>query len=189
MSTIKKDQTELGGMLGESASLRKVAGRLVVTNRPKVKMRQASEDQLAVQKKFLKASRYAKGQVDKPEKKAMYETGITSKKKSAFLVALSDSLIAPEVNEIKTAAYNGAVGDIIKIDATDDFKVMRVAVVISDSNGAELEQGDAVQDADYLETWRYTALVANPTVLGSSISVTAFDFAGNETLLKKVIVL
>ncbi|CAN5528815.1 hypothetical protein BH10BAC4_BH10BAC4_24220 [soil metagenome] len=186
MSTIK-DPTELSGVFGESVSFRKIRGRVVAKNRPKRKMPPASEDQIAIQKKFVKASKYAKAQMLDAERSALYETGITLKKKNAFLVAISDALNAPEVNEIRTTEYKGAVGNIIKIDAVDDFKVARVIATITDNNGNELEQGEAVNDAKNPSVWRYTALVGNPGVKGSTISVTAFDHADNETTLEKVL--
>ncbi len=59
MSTVK-NQSDISGVFGESISFRKVAGKLVAKNRPVRKMPEPSVQQVAVQKRFLKAAKYAK---------------------------------------------------------------------------------------------------------------------------------
>ncbi|CAN5522013.1 hypothetical protein BH10BAC4_BH10BAC4_13260 [soil metagenome] len=186
MSSLK-DQTDISGFLGGSLAVRKVNGKVVIKNRPERKMGDPSVKQQAVQKKFLKAAKYAKTQMEDADLKALYETGITEKKKNAFAVAFSDSINAPEVSEIKTAEFTGAAGDIIKIIATDDFKVVRVKVVITGADANILEKGEAVQDKKNAELWRYFTTVANPSLGGTKISATAFDTPDNETTLEKVL--
>ena len=159
-------------MLGEKVSVRKMNNRVVVTNRPQRKLGPPSEKQEAVQDKFLEATDYARGQTADAESRAVYATGITDKKRTAFVVALSDYLNAPKVNAIKASDYTGAMGDVIKVHAKDDFKVTRVKVIILDSAGQKLEQGEAIQDVKHTHIWRYTATVTNPNVTGSKISAT-----------------
>jgi hypothetical protein len=142
-----------------------------------------TENQKVFSAKFLKASKYAKAQLEDQAMKEVYQKGITPKKFNAYLVAVSDSLNAPKVNEIKAVDYEGSIGDIITIDATDDFKVTRVRVIILGSDGKKLERGEAVQDLKNDNVWRYTATATNPNVTGSIISVTAFDLPDNETTL------
>ena len=91
------------------------------------------------------------------------------------------------MSEIRTSDYVGAVGDPIRITATDDFKVVRLRVILRASDGNELERGDAVQDVKNSDTWHYTATVTNPSVAGTTISATAFDTPDNETTLEKVL--
>ena len=91
------------------------------------------------------------------------------------------------MTEIKVTDYLGAVGDEIRIVATDDFRVVRVRVIIRTSDGKELERGEAVQDAKNSDTWHYTATVANPSVAGTIVAATAFDIPDNETTLEKVL--
>ncbi len=174
-------------MLGERVTVRKVNNRVVVVNRPKRKLGPPSDKQEVVQQKFLQAASYAKGQTADAVSRAEYATGITAKKPSAFVVAVSDYLNAPRVNLIKTRDYDGTVGSVIVIDATDDFKVIRVKVIILGRNGKMLEEGDAVQDAKKSHIWKYTATVANLSVAGSKISATAFDTPENETTLEVVL--
>lgn len=173
----------LSGKMGDTHTYRKLRGKMYMVNLPE-KGGPLSESQKVVNAKFLKAAKYAKAQTDDPAMKEVYQKGVTTKKFNAYLVAVSDSLNAPKVNKIKVADYEGSIGDIITIDATDDFKVTRVRVIILGSDGKKLERGEAVQDLKNDDVWRYTATVANPSVTGSIISVTAFDLPDNETTLE-----
>jgi len=183
-----KNKTEVGGMWGEKVDVTKVNGRLVVQNRPKRKVTaDPTAAQTAVVKKFREAASWAKGQVDQLSEKAIYTTGITEKNSSAYVVAMRDYLNAPEVEFIKDGDYLGAIGDPIIIKATDDFLVTRVKVIITDASGTRLEQGDAVQDLQKKFLWEYSATAANVTLSGTKITAIAFDRAGNETSLEKVV--
>lgn len=183
----KINKTELGGMLGERVSLRKVNNRLVVINRPKPAPRPLTAGQEAFQKRFKKAAKFAIGQVRDKVTEELYKTGITPSKRSAYLVALNDYLFPPTVSDIDSADYLGNAGDVISIDATDDFKVVRVRVIILDSDGRELERGEAIQYPKKDHIWKYTATVDNPNLSGSTVIATAFDNAENHTTLEKVL--
>ena len=176
----------ISGKLGETHVYKKVRGKMYMVNMPETG-KPLSEDRKAFISKFSKAAAYAKAQMKDDDAKAMYQTGITAKKHNPYIVAVSDSLTKPKVNEIKTTDYEGAVGDVITIDATDDFKVTRVRVIILESDGNKLERGEAIQDPKNTHIWKYTATVANPSVEGSTISVTAFDTPDNETTLERVL--
>jgi hypothetical protein len=174
-----KNPTELGGLLGENVSVRKKGKKVVVTNRPTEKEIPLTEGQVAANERFQEAGLYASAQIKKTDKKSLYEKGINAKKTTAFLVALSDYLIAPKVRQIDAMEYAGNVGDAIVVHAKDDFMVTSVKVTITDSDGKVIEKGEAVQDADKFIQWKYTATVANPSLGGTSIKASAFDNAGN----------
>ena len=176
----------LSGKFGDTHQYRKVRGKMLMVNLPD-SSGVASEKQKATKEKFTKAASYAKAQMADDDAKALYKTGVTGKKFNAYLVAVSDWLNAPKVNEIKTGDYVGEAGDQITIDASDDFKVVRVRVIMTDGVGNKLERGEAIQDAKNAGTWRYTATVANPAITGTTISVTAFDLPDNEATLVKVL--
>src|SRR5436190_6419692 len=99
----------ISGKLGETHAYRKVRGKMYMVNLPE-KGRELPESQKAFISRFQKAASYAKAQIDDADGKTMYEAGITGKKYSAYLVAVSDFLNAPKVNEIKAVDYQGAVG-------------------------------------------------------------------------------
>ncbi|NOT76430.1 MAG: hypothetical protein HOP08_15995 [Cyclobacteriaceae bacterium] len=184
MSTLK-DQTELGGVFGESVSARKVNGRLIFKNRPKRKAAKAVGLAATNQEKFQEATIYASNLTD--ESKEIYSSGVKGKMRSAFVVAVSDYLNAPRVGPIYTSKYKGAVEDAIVVKAKDDFMVTSVTVIITDAAGNELEQGEAVQNLQKIFMWTYEATVANPSLPGTKITAIAFDRAGNSTEFEKVL--
>ena len=186
MSTIK-NQTDLSGMLGESLSVRKINGRVVIKNRPARKLPEPSAVQLEFKKKFRKALQYAKQQMSQPDVKLAYANGTNKKLRSAFSVALKDYLVAPEVGPIDTIDYHGATGDPIVVTATDDFMVTKVKIIVTDAAGAILEQGEANPDPQQNILWVYYATVANPTLTGTKIQAIAYDRPGNRTSLEKVL--
>jgi hypothetical protein len=176
----------LSGKMGETHIYRKVRGKMQMVNLPATG-REPSNRQKEFNEKFLKATKYAKAQMADAGAKVQYEEGINDRKHTAYLVAVSDSLVPPQVNQIKAEDYRGVIGDVIKIDATDDFRVLRVRVVILGADGKRLEQGDAIQDVKNLHIWRYACTVPNPSPEGSSILVTAFDMPDNEATGVKVL--
>jgi hypothetical protein len=186
MSNVK-NKTDISGLLGETVKVRKVRGQVVVTNRPKRRMGKPSDKQAEVQAKFLEAAQYASRQIAQKESNALYAEGMTARKPLAYVVAMSDYLVAPTVHHIDTLGYRGAIGDRITVKATDDFMVTSVKVVITDPSGKVIEQGDAGPNAERINLWAYTATVANPSPGGTKVSATAFDRPGNSTQAEVVI--
>jgi len=175
-------------MLGESVTMRKLNGRVVIKNRPRRKVvADPTEKQLVVFRKFKEAAQWAKKQIAKPDVDALYAARVTDKVKSAFLVAVTDYLTAPTVESIDASQYNGAIGDAITAKVVDDFMVTKVTVIITDPTGKILEQGQATQDPDMEFLWSYAATVANSAVAGTTVSVTGQDRARNQTVLEKVL--
>ncbi|MBC7849661.1 MAG: hypothetical protein H7Y31_07990 [Chitinophagaceae bacterium] len=179
MSTIK-DQTELGGMLGESLTVRKVNGRVVIKNRPQRKTEIKSDKQVKFKDKFLLASQYATRQMKRDDVKALYEAAATGPKQTAYAIAVRDFLIAPTVKEIDASEYRGQVGDWIVVTAIDDFMVKKVRVTIKDGAGNKIEEGEAGPDAENVFPWVYIATIANPLLPGTKIEAVAYDRPGNK---------
>jgi hypothetical protein len=168
------------GLLGKTMVFRQWRGKLVLANRP-ARRKSDSEKQKVYIEKFREATQYAKRQMADSASKAEYQEGINNRKHNAYTVALTDYLNAPKVHYIKATDYQGAVGDTITIKATDDFKVVRVTVVIADRNGVMLEQGDASVQVGRPFIWKYQASAVNPDVKGTVIRVAAFDKPGNKS--------
>lgn len=183
MSQIKNNLLLHGisGMLGNLLVFRMIRGKLVVSNRPK-RTGILTEHQKMMKGRFLRAVQYARAQMDIPESKAEYETGITMKKHSAYHVALTDHLIAPVIKVVDTSRYTGKPGDSIKILAHDDFKVVSVFVTIRDNDSVVIEQGEAEFKIGSWDEWRYTAKAVNMNVEGCKIEVRVSDKAGNVTV-------
>ena len=137
--------------------------------------------------RFYLAVEYAKAQMCDPEMRALYQSRINRRNMSAYGVAVTDALNAPDVRLIDDDNYRGGVGDVITIRAWDDFMVARVRVILSDTHGTELERGEAIQDRGNIFMWKYTATRANRTLAGTTITATAFDFPGNQASLQKTL--
>jgi hypothetical protein len=149
--------------------------------------RRLSQKQRHFRDRFGLATAYAKKQIADAETRALYSTGISKKLKSAYAVAFRDALTPPVVASIDACEYYGAVGDIIRINAFDDFRVTRLRVVITNRHGQELERGNAVGHPGNLFLWIYKATVRNTDFHGTKITATAFDFPGNEGTAEEVL--
>jgi hypothetical protein len=159
--------------------------RTIVSTVPHKSSQPASAAQEAVKQKFQQAVIYGKSVNADPALKAAYAAQ-ASEEQSAYNVAIADFFNAPDINEIDVAGYTGAVGSKIIVKATDDFQVNRVHVKIENGDGSLVEEGDAVADAIGLN-FTYTATVANASVAGDKITVTAYDNPGNETESSKTL--
>ncbi len=183
MST-KRKQTELSGLLGENISVRKVRGRVVITNHRPRPNKEVTPARAAVLEKFREAAQYARQQTSLPASRELYQKGITSRFRSAYSVAMGDYLSAPKVHFIETMDYRGNIGDTIAVKATDVFMVTGVKVVINAGNGTVIEEGEAGPDQLKINTWSYQATKANPSLHGTTIKAVAFDRPGNKGSLE-----
>ena len=168
------------GMLGDVIVFRESRGSLIMSNRPK-KRENPSVHQLAVKSRFMQAVQYAKGQMLIPEAKAEYETGVTNKMISAYGVAVADFLKGPDVHGVDASEYRGGIGDLILVNAVDNFKVTDVQVEIRSADDTLIEQGEAVLNPDNAVFWSYVTTQPNAAVTGTKVIVTAKDKPNNVT--------
>lgn len=173
------------GKLGD-IYIRTVRGQTHLVKRP-AKRSHFSEKQISIVSKFQAASQYAKRQLELEDVRELYESGITDKKHTAYLVAVTDYMTAPTVHCIDEARYHGTPGDTIIVKASDDFMVTSVKIAIIGNDGTTLEEGEALLNPRKINRWKYKATVANPPVAGTTIKATAFDLPGNATSLEKTI--
>jgi hypothetical protein len=180
MSVIKNNPIMKGasGMLGNVVVYREQHGQLIMANKP-AKRALLTLAQENAKERFLEAVQYAKAQMANPVAKAEYATGINDRRISAYAVAVSDYLKAPEVKSIDAKGYTGAAGDLISIKAFDDFKVLSVHVEIRNAADLILEQGEAVVTPFSPLLWIYTAQTPNGALVGTKIVAIATDRAGN----------
>jgi hypothetical protein len=169
-------------MLGQSTIVRNVRGKMVVKNRPARQLGKPGKDPNSkddLRLRFQEAAQYARQQMTIPESKEAYGKVITEKKRTAYMVAMTDYLTAPRVKSIDVLGYRGAVGDSIRVKAVDDFLVAEVIVTITDANGNVIETGHAGPDTEKINQWLYKATVANPVLPGTKIDAVAYDRPGN----------
>lgn len=182
MSSVNENPLLVGatGKFARVVVYRRVRGKVVMAKVP-TPPSDVSAKQLVVRKSFSKAAGYAKRQNAKPEAKRLYLEGLTPKKHNAYLVALSDFLKSPQIDSVNLTGYNGAAGQTILIDASDDFRVAAISVAILGADGVQIESGAAKPGEGLADAWAYVTTAENAAIAGTKVQVTATDFAGNAT--------
>ena len=175
----KETKADISAVLADDVAKRTYRGQTIFSTikRPgksKSVKRKASND------RFADGNRWAKGILKDPEIKKLYSKGINDNLPNAHTVAVQDYLTPPTIHYISQKQHTGAIGDKIRIKATDSFQVTSVDVTITDKNGTELEKGPAERYKRKPQMWIYTVTVANPDVAGTVIKVTAMDRPKNK---------
>jgi hypothetical protein len=161
-------------------------GSVSVGDAPRPSSKVPTTGMLAQRQRFQQAAFYGRAIQQDPTQKAAYETGVDVNTQSAYIVAVADYLNAPDIRNVDFSAYRGQIGDLIVIQATDDFAVHHVHVRIQNPDGSLVEEGDATAAPDAY-TFRYAATTTNTTLAGDKIIVSAFDNPGNETTEQKTL--
>ncbi|WP_207425062.1 hypothetical protein [Pedobacter sp. SYSU D00535] len=169
----------LSGLVGDLVVFRQRNGATIVANKPKQSTVPLSPEQILARKRFRSASAYAKAVVDDAAKSAIYQTSL-KRGSSIYVMAVTDYLTPPEIDDINLLGYSGNIGQQIILNALDDFTVTSVRVEIKNADGTVLEEGAAAQVGGSLQ-WIYTATKKNNTLPGSTIKITATDVPGNQT--------
>jgi hypothetical protein len=158
--------------------IRQVNGRTIISARPK-KRDQPTAHQVKTKDRFMHAVDYARRGMAIPEIKGVYQKAVNKKITNAYTAALKDYLNAPVVRVIDASAYKGQPGDMINVEARDDFEVISLTVEIRDATGGLLEAGDAQMMDIKMNWWEYKVTVTNAQVAGSVIVASAKDRPGN----------
>lgn len=149
-------------------------GRTIISNSPTFKEnREFTEAQREQQEKFREAVEYAK----EAKAQQIYIDKSAETARTPYNVAMADFFHGPEILELDVEAWNGEVGQILRVKVMDDVKVTQVNVVITDGAGVVLEQGPAIQSDN--RWWNYTTTATAQD--GSRVVVTARDLPGNLT--------
>lgn len=166
----------LSGKVGNLLVFRQKGGKTIVAKKPR-NSGHPSAQQLAVRERFQQATLYAKSVMADPAAKADYEAE-AGENKSGYNVAIADFFNAPDISEVNLTGYQGNVGDKILVSVHDDFKVIGVSVEIRNADGSLVEEGDALPENG---KWVFTATVANASLSGDKITITAVDRPDNMT--------
>src|SRR5690348_5765882 len=89
---------------------------------------------------ILDAMHYVRKQMTDPEARALYESHALARGRTARSLAMYDYLIPPTIKKIDATKYSGIAGQTIRIRAVDDFMVVAVGVLISNSRGEVIER-------------------------------------------------
>ncbi len=175
----------LSGKLGDLIVFRNRNGKTIVANKPRARTGNMSEAQKEHVNQFQEAVLYGKSVMVDPAMKAVYEPTV-DEGLTVYNVAIADFFHAPEIKKIDVSRYTGKTGSIIKVEATDDFKVKEVSVGIFNADGSEVEHGSALLSANGID-WIYTVTTENTSLAGDKIVVQASDLPGHTTLGEKVL--
>jgi len=168
------------GKVGNLVVFKNYYGETVISKRGrKRKPLNTSEEQMLVKERFKEGVIYAKGVLQDPILAGFYQPYVKGGVR-IYNLALADFCKPPEIKNINTGQYAGAIGDQLIIRVIDNFKVQSVMVTISAPDGTVLETGTAVQTANQAD-WLYTATVLNGNPDGTFITAKAADTPGNVT--------
>jgi len=176
----------ISGTIGKMLVFRtNAADKTIVARRPKPSNKPLTVAQLEVRDRFTEAAYYAKAAIGNPTLKEEYQAK-AKPGQSAYNIAFADYLKAPQLRKVFADEYNGQIGDILIFRVIDNFKLQSVTLRILGTDNNVIEQGAATQLENGLD-WQYIATVANPTVEGSNLEVTAKDTPGNIVTFNNII--
>jgi hypothetical protein len=175
-------KTELNTALkGISGSIdnwvyRRFGNRTVICGRPRRTAAPLSAAQENVREQFRLASGYADSVLADPALRAVYTAIAHAQGRRLRAVVMADFLNPPVVDAIDLAGYHGAIGDPIKVRASDNTGVMAVTVMLRAEDDSLIEQGPATLQAGL---WEYQATTACAPGTPVSITATAVDRPGH----------
>lgn len=151
----------------------------VVAVAPGKRGRKPRRGEAANQNRFRLAAAYARGIRRDRELALQYLAARTERLRSAYHVALADALNPPKLLGYDVPGGLLGPGQVLRVQATDDFGVVRVLVRVEGPEGELLEEGPAAAPAPGTpaEWWRYTVQGSMPA--GARLVATAEDRPGN----------
>jgi hypothetical protein len=172
------------GMQGvlDDVVYKRFEGRTIAVPKPDPFTGPPTAAQVAQRERWKEAASYARAVFADPVRKTVYvDAARAAGRQTVFAITLGDYMSAPKVTDIDLSAYAGAAGNVIKINAVDDFEVVAVSVTIRDAQGNVVEDGPAIRGDT---RWIYTA--QTPAPAGPlTIEAQAFDRPGNPGVLTK----
>ena len=183
MAKIKGNKLTEGfrGMFGKQIVFRNRLGTPYAAGPPSGKKRKATPAQQKIRDKMPRCNEYAIEAIKDVEVKKAYAAAAVGGQ-TAVNIAFKDAWHEPVVHDIVANGYKGNTGDMIFVQATDDFKVVSVKVSIFDREGILIEEGAA---SIKKSMWVYVATMNNENA--GMIAVKAFDLPGNEGVMEVLV--
>ena len=181
MARAKKNSflKDVTGKIGNNFVVKNYAdGRTVIQNKGK-RPKKKSQEQKSHFNRFGDSSHYASYQLARPDVRELYERRAKGTKRNAQNLMVRDYLRAPEIYAIELQNYTGSPGEVIRIRAADDFKIVSMKVTILTGNKI-IEKGEA-QLRGKKGLWRYFTTVKNDHPAGTVITALAMDMPQNKT--------
>jgi hypothetical protein len=158
---------------GDSLSVREAAEKRPLLRTPA---------QVAHTSRFVVASRWARTLLVDPVMHKLYQRACHGHL-TPHNIAVRDYMHAPVVDAIDLESYTGNPGDVIRILASDDFKIVRMAVQILTVGRQVVEEGEAEWNAG-AGCWVYTTRTQVPPETTVLIQAAAMDLPGNRGTAK-----
>lgn len=167
------------GAINKQFVLKQYGTKTIIASYPDMSRVVKTEKQKKENSRFALAVAYAKSQMANPVSKAEYLAKAAEEGKRAYNLAISDFYTPPEITRVDLSAWKGRTGDPIYVFATDDFRVERVGVEISDSRGVLQETAASRQ----VTAVKWECLLQKKYMGGPfHVKVSAWDRPGNVTV-------
>lgn len=145
----------------------------------------ASAPQQETRTRFTEASFYASAALeDEPTRLAYTLMATTNGLRSAYVAAIKDFMTEPEIDQVVTRTYTGALGSAITITPRFAYKIARLEVTILNADGTALESGPATLNK---MRWQYKATVINGQVRGCKLVLKAYDRLDKVLVLERLL--
>lgn len=168
----------LSGKIGKRFVFKNYGDVTVVSAYPDMSHVKLSVRQKKENKRFKDAMEYARKQMADPTAKAEYKSRATGLQKP-HNIAIADFYHPPVIGQIDASISQAGQADRIFVEATDDFKVVKVEVEITGRDEKQKEYGHAMQINDV--KWLYVIQGVYASSEGLKITVRAWDKPGNCT--------
>ena len=182
MAKVHKNNFPFGNLTGKIGDVvvRRRGDYYIISSRPRTKRSPPSQKQLAHQKRFKEALKYARTATEEGSPtRAAYERLAHNSDKSAMNMAVADWFRQPEIDKIDLSVYRGLAGDVITVYASKKTgPIVGVEVVVLDGEGHEVERGQAVEHPEFNASWTFTATCTVVTGKATFIIIVT-DHPGN----------
>jgi hypothetical protein len=108
----------------------------------------------------------------------IYQSRSVGSPSSAYNLAVADYLGKPQIMDIEIRGWTGGIGQVVRILARDNFMVLRVHLVIRDSEYV-WEAGEGEQSESNKLLWMYTTRTPVVREPGLRLEAYAYDLPGN----------
>ena len=151
-------------------------GKIILASKPRL---DDNRDEVKTSKAHLAAVREATTYANFAKTQDVYINKARRTGATPYYIALADWFGEPKVLEIDVDDWSGEIGQTIHVKARDNIMVVRVTVVIRDTDENVLEMGEAVQSATGSAWWNYTTKSHVKMAPFPIVEATAEDLPGN----------
>ena len=147
------------------------SGRTLFARKPTVSSERGANALRETVRQAVTYAEFASGQ-------SIYQSRAVGSLQSAYNLAVADYLGKPQIMDIEIHGWTGGVGQTIRLLAKDNFMVLRVHLVIRDSQFV-WEAGETEQSESNKLIWTYITRTPVERKPGLWLEACAYDLPGN----------